>query len=122
MKKIRANYAELANLPINSILGNLYTKKVITMQEKKYIGTLGLETKKMEHLLDNIIIPSLNNKLPVKFEGFLEVMKKSEDSIFTNMAKKLGMWVSKIVMHYQTDVQYVIVIQCTVVNFCGSHS
>ena len=96
MKKIRANYAELANLPINSILGNLYTKKVITRQEKIYIGNLGLETNKMEHLLDNIIIPSLNNKLPVKFEGFLKVMKKSEDAMFTEMAKKLGMWVLRL--------------------------
>ena len=44
----------------------------------------------MEHLLDNIITPSLNIKVGIKFKGLLEVMEQSEDVMFKSMAQKLG--------------------------------
>ena len=55
------------------------------------IGTLPLNSQKMEYLLDNIIMPSLYANITVKFQGFLEVMGESDDSALTIMAKKLGM-------------------------------
>ena len=61
------------------------------MEEKKKIRNFSLNSKKMEYLLDDIIMPSLDANVTVKFQGFLEVMMKSDDSALTNMAKKLGM-------------------------------
>ena len=45
----------------------------------------------MEYLLDNIIMPSLDANVTVKFQEFLEVMAESDDLALTDMAKKLGM-------------------------------
>ena len=45
----------------------------------------------MMYLLDSVITPSLSNDISIKLKGFLEVMEESDDSIFTDMAKKLGM-------------------------------
>ena len=90
-KIIREKYVELTRLPTESMLGDLFAKEVITLQEKGIIQSLTLNRQKMEYLLDNIIIPSLNNSIVEKFKGFLEVMEKSNDLILTEMSKKLGM-------------------------------
>ena len=90
--KITANYVELTELPINLILGALRAEKVILAKQKEEIEIILLQSKRMEYLLDNIISPSLNNKVGIKFKGFLEVMEQSEDVMFTSMAQKLGMY------------------------------
>ena len=72
------------------MLGQLYAKKVITDREKKIIESIKLMDKKMEYLLDSVIIPSLANNVTVKFKGFLEVMEENNDPILINMARKLG--------------------------------
>ena len=73
------------------MLGELFAKEVITLREKKIIQSLSLKNQKIEYLLDNIIIPSLDNNVARKFKGFLEVMEKSNDFILTEMSKKFGM-------------------------------
>ena len=60
-------------------------------KEKTHIETLPLEDKRVEYLLDRIIIPSLKVGVAVKYKRFLEVMEKHENVVFTSMAKKLGM-------------------------------
>ena len=90
-KNILKHYDELTNLPITSILGKLLAKQVITHAEKQTIEGINTASKKMEHLIDKIIIPSLNINVTVKFKGFLEVMEESVDPVFTNMAEELGM-------------------------------
>ena len=39
-----------------------------------------LSSKKMEHILDKIIIPSLRAGVIEKFQNFLEAMEDSEDT------------------------------------------
>ena len=89
-ENITKYYAQLTNIHVDSMLAELYAKRVITEKEKEKIGTLDLKSKKMEYLLDSVIVPSLANKVPIKFEGFLEVMKKSDDQMLIDMAIKLG--------------------------------
>ena len=88
--KVTANYVELTELPINSILGALREKEVILPRQKEEIEVIPLQSKRMEYLLDNIITPSLNVKVGFKFKGLLEVMEQSEDVVFKPMAQKLG--------------------------------
>ena len=90
-KIIREKYVELTRLPIESILGDLFAKEVITLQQKGMIQSLTSNRQKMEYLLDNIIIPSLDINIAEKLKGFMEVMEKSDDLILTEMSKKLGM-------------------------------
>ena len=86
-------YTDITELPINKILGELLRSKVILDKEKEVIETIPLENKRMEHLLDKIIIPSLIVKVPVKYKRFLEVMERNEDVMFTSMAQRLGTYV-----------------------------
>ena len=78
------------DLPIDAILRHLFAKKVITMREKQMIQTLQLKADKMACFLDNVITPSLQISLTVKFMRFLEVMEESGDPAFIKMAMKLG--------------------------------
>lgn len=90
------NYVELTNLRIDSMLNHLYAKKVITEREKEMIETSRLKSDKMTYFIDNVIIPSLENNFTVKFKGFLEVMKGSDDLLVIDMAEKLGAYVHEL--------------------------
>lgn len=93
ISQITTNYVEITNLPINSILRELFAKKVIGHKEKEEMETLPMQSSRMEHLLDRIIFPSLKNDVSIKFKRFLEVMENSGDVSFTTMAKTLGMYI-----------------------------
>ena len=70
-------------------------------KEKALIETLPLQDKRVEHLLDKIIIPSLKVGVAVKYKRFLEVMEKHENVVFTSMAKKLGMYIVNSVISHE---------------------
>ena len=89
-EKIQYYYDELTYLPIDSMLGSLYSKGVITFKQKERMKANTTESDRMECFLDRVIIPSLKVNVSIKFEGFLEVMKESGDSTLVSMAVKLG--------------------------------
>ena len=83
-------YAELASLPITSLLANLQGKEVITVEEKERIKANPEESDRMQYFLDHVIVPSLNDSAINKFNGFLEVMEESGNSELLSAAVKLG--------------------------------
>ena len=87
---IQENYVKLTILPINSMLGNLFSKGIITFEEKQRIQALPVEMDRMQYFLDRIIIPSLKVNVDMKLRGFLKVMKESGDPTLISMAEKLG--------------------------------
>ena len=87
---IQKNYNELTVLPINSMLGKLYSKGIVTQEEKQRIQAKDIEIDGMQYFLDRIIIPSLEVNVDVKFRGSLKVKKKSGDFTLISMAAKLG--------------------------------
>jgi len=88
-EKIREHYNELSNLKINSLLGLLYGKKVIAMEEKKAIQSKSLESDRMMYFLDDILIPSLQNKMTEKYNGFLQLLQDSGDTDMKSMAERI---------------------------------
>ena len=84
------NYKALTTLNPDSLLINLYTKDVITMDQKRIIDTNPLPSKKMEYILDEAIIPDLRAGLTTKFKGFLEAMEESEDTTINTVGERLG--------------------------------
>ena len=72
------------------MLGKLYSKSIITHDEKQRITANSVETERMEYFLDRIIIPSLQVNVDMKFRGFLKVMTESGDFTLMSMAAKLG--------------------------------
>ena len=73
------------------MLGKLYSKGVITLEEKERIESKSVQHDKVNWFLDNIVTRSLLNNISIKFKRFLEVMEESGDPILTDMAKALGM-------------------------------
>ena len=93
VQKVQDNYNDLINLNATAMLPSLYAKSVITLVNKDTISiTKPLERDKMQYLLDQIIIPSLQAGVIQKFKLFLEVMEKSDDVVTKTMAQKLGTW------------------------------
>lgn len=91
MDYIRSQYTELIHLNINTdVIPDLYKEQVITLNEKKEIQRKEME-KRMEYLLDNIIIPSLEAKSGQKYIGLVRVMNRSDDSSLKDVASKLAL-------------------------------
>ena len=88
---IRSQYTDLIHLNINTdVIPDLYKEKVITLNEKKEIQRREME-KRMEYLLDDIIIPSLEAKSGQKYIGLVQVMNRSDDSLLKDVASKLAL-------------------------------
>lgn len=68
---------------------SLFANDVITRGEKVKIANK-VGSKKMEYLIMEIIIPSLNKKFSKKYKSFLETMKTNEDVDLQTMAENLG--------------------------------
>ena len=91
-QKIKDIYTRLININATAMLGSLYSKDVITTKEKQYIqSAIPIEIDKMIYILDNIIIPSLEAGVIIKFKRFLEVMEGSDDPVTRAMGRQLGM-------------------------------
>ena len=89
LKNIKKNYDELTYLPINKMLGKLYSKEIITLKEKQTIKAIPVESDRMEYFLDDIITPSLIANVIIKFRRFVEVLMESGDPTLISMATKL---------------------------------
>jgi len=90
-EKIRMHYVELSGVRISSILGLPYSKEVLTLPEKKTIEkTRNLEKDKMTYFLDEILIPSLEKDVIVKYSKFVCVLENSDDQDMKSMAEKIG--------------------------------
>jgi len=85
----RNNYTRLIHLVISeNVVQNLYQNKVITLNEKKEIQRKDKE-KRMESLLDDVIIPSLEAKTGQKYINLIKVMKVSDDTSLNAVASEL---------------------------------
>ena len=81
-------------LPINSILGKLYSKEIITLKDKLRIKANPHKGDGWQHLLDHIIIPSVQTNVIIKFKRFVDALMESGDPELMSMAAKLGMQVT----------------------------
>ena len=73
------------------MLPTLYAKGVITLEDKDIISlTKPLQRDKMQYVLDQIIMPSLQAGVIQKFKLLVKVMKGSEDVVTRKVAQQLG--------------------------------
>ena len=95
MQKIQDKYDTLLKLPINSILGLLFSKRVITLEDKQIIEAESLERKRVTYLLDKVLLRSLEMGYSDKYKSFIEVLKQGGeddgDVILEKLARDLGM-------------------------------
>ena len=68
----------------------LFSKEVITSYDKETIRTKDTNTKKIEYLIIDILMVSLENSFPDKYRSFLAVMENNEDTLLQKTARDLG--------------------------------
>ena len=78
---------------------SLFAKEVITTQQKKIIANK-IGHDKMEYLIVEVIIPSLEQGFGKKYKYFLKAMEDSEDTDLQGTAKMLGTYVSRLIFIY----------------------
>ena len=67
----------------------LFANEVVTKNERTKIQNESGDDK-MECLIVNILIPSLEAKFSKKYKYFLKVMENNEDIVLQSAAKRLG--------------------------------
>ena len=92
-KKIRAHYGRLTKVNISSMLDSLFSNEAITLEQKIKIESISLESKRMSHFLDHILLKSLCLKQAEKYVGFLKALESSDDSDLNQLATDIGMCV-----------------------------
>ena len=72
----------------DDLIRSLYQEDVITREQEITIGE-EKEQKRMDYLLDHIIMPSLECNRSRKYINFLNVMKSSDDGLVNTEASDL---------------------------------
>ena len=67
----------------------LFSKKVISVEQKEKIEKKTLKKDKVSYLFDDIIIPELNIDVSTKYDNLIEVMKTCNDSTAKHLANSL---------------------------------
>ena len=93
-QKLKDEYIKLSHLSYANMEDQLFTKSVITYDEKQQIRSKVIDTKKMTELLD-IIISSLNAGSTIKYINFLKAMEESDDPVLQQTAKGLGKYICR---------------------------
>ena len=86
---IRKQFKRFVHLTVNKdVLQDLYMEKVITHEEKIQIQKLDKEDR-METLMDDVIIRSLEAETGQKYISFINIMLRSDDSSLRDVASEL---------------------------------
>lgn len=90
IENIRSHNEKLvSSFPIDDLLPNLYSKKVIDEEEKKAMQKEKLERNKVSFLFDQVVLPELENGVNIKYDSIINVLEESENSTVKNLAKLL---------------------------------
>ena len=89
-QKVKEAYTRLTNLDVTAMLGSLYAKDVITLRQKQQIIDIPIDSDRMEYLLNEVIIPSLQAGRIEKFRLLLEIMEQSDDQMVKSVGRRLG--------------------------------
>ena len=88
-KLLRIQLDKLLKLNYDNMKTSLYASGVITTEEKRIIDSK-IGSEKMDYLIVEIIIPSLELGNGKKYKSFLKAMEESEDTDLQYTAKMLG--------------------------------
>ena len=90
IKNVRDHYSKLTtSFPINDLLPSLYSKRVITSDQKEQIQKKQLRKEKVSYLLDSVIIPSLELDDTTLYDNLIKVMEDCDDITAHRLAKLL---------------------------------
>ena len=87
--RLRNQLSTLIKLKYDAMMSSLFSKRVITDNERKEIDTR-IGDGKMTYLIVDIILPSLNQNFSKKYKYFLQSLEESDDIDLKSTAEKLG--------------------------------
>ena len=87
--ELKSQLSTLIHLNYDSMKHSLFAEGVITNKERRIIDAR-IGQGQMMCLIADIIIPSLNLNVCMKFKGFLKAMEESDDSALKSTAERLG--------------------------------
>ena len=86
---MKKQYKRFTSLTIsNDAVQDLYIEDILTHEQKLEIQKLDVY-KRMEYLLDYVIIRSLHAGMPQKYINLINVMIDSDDSLLRAMASEM---------------------------------
>ena len=86
---MKKQYKRFVQLTINDdAIKDLFVEDVLTHEQKLEIQSLAVQ-KRMENLLDYVIIPSLKAGMVQKYISLVNIMMDSEDSLLRGMASEI---------------------------------
>ena len=89
MDQLRNQLDKLTKLNYDGMKTSLYSKKVITRDQRNLID-LQVGRNKMDYLIVDVIIPSLETQFSKKYKLFLKVMEDNDDIDLQHAAEMLG--------------------------------
>ena len=118
IENITTNYAKLTrSFPIDGLLPDLYSRKVIGDVQKEAIEKEKYKKGKVSFLFDEVIKPELESGISTKYDNLIKVMEASDDSTANHLA---GLLKSKFI-HIHTyvcmDMYKLYVVACTYASF-----
>ena len=89
LNHMKKQYKRFTQLTINDdAIKDLFMEDVLTHEQKLEIQMLNVR-KRMENLLDYIIIPSLQAGMAQKYINLVNIMMNSDDSLLRAMASEM---------------------------------
>ena len=89
-EKIRDNFAKLTkSFPMDGLVAELYSKKVINDEEKEQLREKRLRKEKVSFLFEEVINQELHAGDSTKFDSLIKVMEASDDNTAKHLAKLL---------------------------------
>lgn len=86
---MKKQYKRFVQLTINDdTIKDLFVEDVLTHEQKLEIQSLAVQ-KRMENLLDYVIVPSLKAGMVQKYISLVNIMMDSEDSLLRGMASEI---------------------------------
>ena len=83
-------YAKLTEaLPMNDLLADLYTKRLLPGNHKAKVESLSTQKEKAQYFLDEVIKRGLNIGYTLQFNGMITVMESSDDPVVKYLAKEI---------------------------------
>ena len=111
IENITTNYPKLTrSLPIDDLIPDLFSKKVISGVQKENIQKEKLKKGKVSFLFDEVIIPGLQSGTSTKYNNLIKVMDASDDTTANRLA---GILKGKFIATYMYAYARIYIVACT---------
>ena len=87
VKRCYPNLLEL--LPINKLVERLYSRDLLSFDQKSMLDSLTSPKEKIRHFLDAILVPGLNIDYTGHFDEMIIMMRESDEVLIKCLVKKL---------------------------------